>query len=224
MSPRHPNQKILNYIKDTLKKKDVIEDLNKAKMIRESVVDPDSPDSATDRDEFEKVLEDICVRHNIPVWTGSLVLERLVIEGFDTPIEKYEQIFSNCGLGVYDEDKKLTARERAWLYEVRPIKITISPYATIDDIKKYVEKNALEIKKIQASYKDNSSPIANFYTRANKKQEIYDYVFENQNVTYEELTKSTNQVFGTKYGYDTIGRMVRRENKKRGYESKKRTN
>lgn len=223
MLPRESNHKLLNYLKTILKKKDVIESLNEAKLLREST-DIRSPESGQARRNFEKILEEICVRHKFPVWTGSLVFERLIIEGLDTPIERYESIFSTCGLGVFDEDKELNPREKGWLYEVRPVKITFSPYASIDDIKKYVDIHADEIKKIQSTFKGGFAPIDGFYTRGNKKQEIYDYVFKNQHLTYESLTLSLNSKFNTTYGYDSVGRMVRRENQKRGYQREKRTN
>ena len=82
-----------------------------------------------------------------------------------------------------------------------PIAVRISPYASLRDIKDYIDKMyTSEIKPLQEHHKNTEIKIGKFKTKNEKIQERNDFIYQNKDLPLKKLRTEISN----KFGYDGI--------------------
>lgn len=100
-----------------------------------------------------------------------------------------------------------------------PVAIGISPNASQREIIDFIKKMFPDIKRIQDKYKTKGSRLGKVRTKNPRKQEIGDFIYENQNLPYREIVSLVCKKFPEEdtesIDEGSVGKIISLENKRR---------
>lgn len=152
------------------------------------------------REQYNQMVKQVCDDYKLPGQPWFEVVDHIVqTKEWDVDFAKFG--IDTCDLQFSDDS-------------MRPISINISPYATREDIIDFVKTNYKDfLKPLQDVFVEEGVKIGKF--RKRKKEEMFDFIFQNQHLTASKIMKLVVTEFGEVYGPDEIRKILQRERKRR---------
>lgn len=153
------------------------------------------------KSEYDSMIKEVCDDYKLPVKPWAEVIDNIIQT--DSWVFDYENFgFDVCEITVDTEDK------------IYPIKIGISPYASREDMIDFVKTNFKDfLSPLQEHFKEDDINIGKFKVR--RKEEMYDFIFDNRELTAKEIMRLVGKKFNEVYGYEHIQKIIEREKKRR---------
>lgn len=203
--------KLENYIQDLLKNQKFLDHVDSLKNYFKHKKYKSQEENYWD---YTEKLYTACSTYNIPPYPGRILIDHL-IRG-----EKLELDIDVCRIKVLSQQDEFPP-EIAAEYEVSyPVSIGISRYATIDDIKDYLEKNKNIIRRYLEEHQNAENIIKHYKRRNSVVSPRNDFIFENRYMDRKELLRLVNDKFRgpglLTLGPGELNKIISREKKRRG--------
>jgi hypothetical protein len=153
------------------------------------------------RKHYDEMIDSLCMDYRLPKDPWALVIDNIVqTDNWEFNYEGFG--FDICKIEVDTNDK------------IYPIKIGISPYASREDMIDFIKTNFREfLLPLQKEFQIKGINVNKF--KARRKEELYEFIFNNQNMPPKEIMSIVADKFGEVYGYDQIRKILERERRRR---------
>jgi hypothetical protein len=147
------------------------------------------------------MIDSLCVDYRLPKDPWATVIDNIVqTDNWEFDYEGFG--FDVCKIEVDTNDK------------IYPIKIAISPYASREDMIDFIKTNFREfLLPLQKEFQIKGINVNKF--KARRKEELYEFIFNNQHMPPKEIMSIVADKFGEVYGYDQIRKILERERRRR---------
>lgn len=204
--------KLEGYFKELVKKQGFKVSIEK---LRKLYWSDDFRSSETIRTKYWDCVYDICKKYNLSPYPWREVIDELVKEE-DGMIPEFGVRFDMCLIRSFLIEEGQNLEDIKHLNAQYPLAICLSPYATIDDIKDYLDTHREDIRSLLKSHQQSESIITHYKRRDTKVATRNDFIFENRHKPRKELVSLVSNKFGQVMGYDEISKVIQRERKTRG--------
>ena len=200
------------YFKTVIKKKDVVDTITKLSEKRKA--------GDLDLEEYYLELNDLCKRHNLREHPWREVFEKLVYGGLDAKLDFSSPIYDVCHLRPHIFEDTASPEDIDWLNKTYPLSISMSPYASIDDVIDYIRKNKPTIQSILQSAQEEKieNKIKKYKARDPKKIERDELVYElkrSGDLSNKEIARFVSDKYGISFTYKDVQTSFTREKKRR---------
>jgi hypothetical protein len=210
--------KLSGYFVEVQKKKDfrdaiaVIQDIRKINYLRDK----------ESGQRYMIALDELCDSYGFPRHPWWDIFEQLVIEGIDAEIDLTAHRYGSCRVRDHDMERGMPSSQIEWINEAYPISISISPYATIEEVRDFIDNNTPYLKSLLETFQRKDIPLHSYKKRLPKKVARDDFLFQHRDMPYKDLMSLYNDTCENDedklFNYDQVGKIIRREKERRGFD------
>jgi hypothetical protein len=217
--------KMLAYFEDLKKRKDFIDEIASLRKLHNqelSLVDAVT-DKVSDeiRDKYWNAVDEVCRKFKLaPIYSWSFTIHTIaVFDNWETYSPVDDLSANMCIVDTFEGFVQLSEKYRendpSFLKAGYPVFIGIHPHASRQDVINYIKRSFdTEIAPLLDKHKGAGVNLEKIKKRS--KSERDDFIFEHRHLPYAKLAKLCNDKFGGNLIYDYVGKVVRREMKRRG--------
>jgi patatin-like phospholipase/acyl hydrolase len=203
--------KLDGYFKEISKKEDFKKMVSHLKTIYQ---DKDFTSNEELRKTYWREIYLLCKENNLPPYPWREVIDEIVRK--NRAPKDLGVRFDMCTIRSFLIEENASSEDIEHYNKQYPLAICISPYATIQDIKNFLDKRSDLIRSLLENHQEYKNVIKHYKRRNPSKMARDEFIFNNRHKSRKEVSELVSAKYGLIMGYDDVGKIIQREKKRRG--------